>query len=250
VVWVLHGAKRSGNHALVNWLLPQLRGAFVNNAIPLGPILRGRAIPAPVRFEEWWRKRQGAATTGHGSLLVSMEDHELSVLPFMEEGIDMRRILVVRQPRQLFSSRLRKASRVDMPAYPRSNDATMQRAVAIWKQHARCYLGIETQHYPRRVAISFDAWFSDRSYRAVISEAMTLPFDDSGFGRVASDGGGSSFDGTDFDGRNREMNVLDRVSQLEAGERAVLEEIFRDTEMQRLAAEIEQSDPYALLRVD
>lgn len=249
VVYVLHGMKRSGNHALVNWLLPQLRCVFVNNAIPLGPILRGKPFPRPLPFAAWWRKQQRGPLDAAQTLLVTLEDHALQALPFLPQGIELRRLLVVRRPEQLFSSRIRKAARVDMPAYPTGNDAVMQRAVAVWKQHARCYLGQELAHYPGRVAVSFDAWFADRAYRAAISAALGVEFDDSGFGRVGAEGGGSSFDGTAFDGRGHLMDVGNRVARLQPRERSVLDAVLADEEMQRLAGQVTSADPLALLRL-
>lgn len=249
VVYVLHGMKRSGNHALVNWLLPQLQCDFINNAIPLGPILRGSPFPRAMPFPAWWRKQRRGALEAVRTLLVTLEDHALHALPFHPDDIDLRRLLVVRRPDQLFSSRIRKAGRVDMPAYPVDNDAVMQRAASIWKQHARCYLGQEHREYPGRVAVSFDAWFSDRDYRAAISTALGVGFDDSGFGRVGAEGGGSSFDGTSYDGRGHLMDVGNRVSRLQPRERSVLDAVLADEEIQQLAEAITSADPFDLLRL-
>jgi hypothetical protein len=243
-VYLFHGMKRSGNHAVIEWLLPQMRCAFVNNAIPLGPILRGKPFPAPVAFSSWLPGQEIAneAETRNG-LLVSLEDHGLDVIPFECEGLNLQRVLLVRQPEHLFSSRLRKAWRVDMPAYVRNyEDAVMQRAIGVWKQHAKCYLG-EGDSFPGRIAILFDAWVSDPSYRAAISSALGFAFDDAGFGRVADIGGGSSFDGTRYHGRGHDMNVLDRISQLEPREREVLDRIFEEPESRRLRDAMRLADP-------
>lgn len=250
-LYLFHGMKRSGNHAVIEWLLPQVNCAFVNNAIPLGPILRGRPFPAPTRFSSWLAKQEVAAEIqSQDGLLVSLEDHDLSVSPFPCEGLDLQRILLVRQPENLFSSRLRKAWRVDMPAYTRSyEDAVMQRAIGIWKQHARCYLE-ETDAFPGRVAILFDAWVSDPAYRAAVSSALGVGFRDLGFGRVADVGGGSSFDGTSYHGRGHEMNVLDRVSQLEYREREVLDRIFEEPESRRLREAMRLADPLRQLKLE
>lgn len=249
LVYVLHGMKRSGNHALVNWLLPQLQCDFINNAIPLGPILRGSPFPGPVPFVAWWRKQRRGPVDVAQSLLVTLEDHALQALPFHPHDVELRRLLVVRRPDQLFSSRIRKAGRVDMPAYPTDNDAVMQRAVEIWKQHARCYLGHERTQYPGRVAVSFDAWFTNRDYRAAISAHLGVAFDDSGFGRVGAEGGGSSFDGTTFDGRGHLMDVGNRVASLQPRERAVLDAVLADEEMRHLAGGIESADPFEILQL-
>ncbi|QDH70995.1 hypothetical protein [Marilutibacter alkalisoli] len=247
-VFLLHGMKRSGNHALVRWLLPQIDGTFVNNAIPIGPILRGvETMPDPAPFIAWQASRpELRKEKPGGKLLVGLEDLELSVSPWQVEGVRMHRLLILRRPEQMFSSRVRHASRVEMVAFPKDNNHVMQRVSTVWKQHARCFLGLEDT-YPGRVAISFEAWVTCRDYRHAISEALGLVFDDSAFGKVGLQGGGSSFDGMAYEGRGHEMNVLDRVSQLKAPERAVLDEIFLDTELRELSEAVHQADPFKLL---
>lgn len=247
-VFLLHGMKRSGNHALVRWLLPQIDATFVNNAIPVGPILRGVAtMPDPVPVNAWRVDPPALRNKApEGNLLVGLEDHELSVSPLRGDGIHMRRLLILRRPEQMFSSRVRHASRVDMVAFPKDNNHVMQRASRVWKQHARCFLGLEDA-YPGRVAISFEAWVTRRDYRCAISQALGVVFDDRAFGKVGREGGGSSFDGMAYEGRGHEMNVLDRVSQLEPRERAVLDEIFLDPELRELSEAVRQADPFRQL---
>lgn len=246
-LYLLHGMKRSGNHAIVNWLVPQLGCEFFNNLIPVGDILRGHPWPQPIPFESWRRKQSGLARQAGTSVLATLEDHELSVLPFTAIDVPVCRLLVLRHPEQLFSSRLRKAFNVDMPAYPRTNDVVLQRAVGIWKQHARCYLGGDVG-YPDRIAILFDAWVADAEYRAGIATALGAEFNDVGFGRVSEEGGGSSFDSTRFDGRGQLMNVADRVSSLASNELALLQEIFADAELQDLQRAVSKADPLMQLR--
>lgn len=246
-LYLLHGMKRSGNHAIVNWLLPQLDCTCFNNMIPIGNILRGRPWPPQSPFGEWRREQDGLGRKSAAGVMATLEDHELQVSPFTDVDVPMCRLLVLRQPDQLFSSRLRKAFNVDMPAYPRANDAVMRRAVAVWKQHARCYLGDDVG-YADRVAILFDTWVVDEGYRAAIATALGVGFDDGGFGRVGEEGGGSSFDSTRFDGRGQMMNVADRVSALAPHELAVLREIFDDAGLRELQKAVREADPRAQLR--
>jgi len=246
-VFLLHGMKRSGNHALVRWLLPQIDGTFVNNAIPVGPILGGTAtMPDPVPFEAWRAGRPELREKQGRNLLVGLEDHELWVTPLLADGVRTRRLLILRRPEQMFSSRVRHASRVDMVAFPKDNNQVMQRVSAVWKQHARCFLGLEDV-YPGRVAISFEAWVTCLDYRRAISGALGIDFDDRAFGKVGHQGGGSSFDGMAYEGRGHEMNVLDRISQLEPSERTVLDEIFLDAELQELSEAVHRADPFSQL---
>ena len=240
-LWLLHGMKRSGNHALVNWLQPQLDAAFFNNLVPLGPLLRGRPMPAPEDYARW-RATHGAPSR----VLASLEDHDLALFPFTAVDAPLRRLLAVRMPDQLFASRIRKAFVVDMPAYPREDGPVLRRAMALWKQHARCLLG-DAAAYPGRVAILFDRWFTDADYRAAIARALGVTFDDRGFGRVGAEGGGSSFDGTRFDGDAAKMAVTDRVAALAPHERALLDVVLADPDIAALHAALQAADVVKLL---
>lgn len=245
-VWLLHGMKRSGNHAITNWLIPQLDCAYFNNVIPLGSILRGRPVPAPQPFEQWHEARQRERGQSLSRLLVTLEDHDLGLTPFLGAELGMRRLLILRSARQMFSSRIRKSFQVDMLAYPRSDGPVLQRAIGLWKQHARCFLDGD-EACPGRTAILFDAWFRDPGYRAAISEALAVTFDDAGFGRVSEAGGGSSFDGVEFDGRAHLMSVTDRDSHLDAREKALLDTVFSDRELVELEQAVVAADPYRQL---
>lgn len=242
-LYLLHGMKRSGNHALVNWLQPQLGFRFLNNVIPIAPILLNqKKMPAPVDYDVW----RHSANIGKTPVLASLEDHDLKVNPF--KNIDSRfvRLLIVRHPDNLFSSRIHKAFLINNPAYPRNNGDLMQRVVNLWKQHARAYLEPGGEH-AGRIAILFDAWFRDEDYRRAISEKLNIPFDDSGYAQVSRHGGGSSFDGTRWHGDNRKMSVNSRADELNDTERALLDELYEDKELLALREAFETTDPRHLL---
>jgi hypothetical protein len=236
--------KRSGNHAIVNWLLPQLHCQVFNNAIPLGPLLRGAPMPAARPFAAWRSEQEQRLGAPVSRAMVTLEDHDLRLAPFYGADLPMRRLLVLRNPRDLFSSRIRKAFRVEMPAYPRADGVVLRRAIDLWKQHARCYLG-DAAPFPDRTAILFDAWFQDAGYRAAVSAALGVAFDDSGFGKVTAEGGGSSFDGTRFDGNARLMDVDNRVAALDSCERSLLDTILDEPGMRDLDDAICSADPAA-----
>lgn len=248
-LYLLHGMKRSGNHALIQWLQPQLDCVHYNNFIPLGPLLRGRPFPPSRALPDWRGEQETALGKPLPRLLVTLEDHPLAVIPFHALDVPLHRLLVLRHARQVFASRIRKAFTVDMPAYPRGNDAVMQRAVALWKEHARCFLG-QGPVFAGRTAILFDAWFADAAYRAAIGQALGTRADDAVIAQVSTHGGGSSFDGLAFDGRGQQMSVASRDAQLQGRERELLEELFQDSELAALARAVEAADPRRQLRLD
>jgi hypothetical protein len=144
----------------------------------------------------------------------------------------------MRDPCNLFSSRIRKASLLkNHPAYPKHTGPAMNRVLKLWKSHAREYLGL-TNHLENKVCIYFDSWFSNQDYRQSIIRKLNLEFTDSGFSKVSQEGGGSSFDKTHFDGSTRIMDVLNRQSYLTDPERYLLENILADDELRELAHRI------------
>ncbi len=255
---IVHGMKRSGNHAIINWLKAHDSFLFFNNIIPVTPILRGEEpMPAPQDFDLWLQRRMApsnirrhihkgnrlyAAYLRHvalrgRSLMVSLEDHEMQLRPFIEVPEGTINLLIIRDPYNLFASRIRRAFLIDKPAYPREAGPQIARIVALWKQHAREYLG-HSDHLANKVRVSFNSWFSDRAYRQQISARLGLAFTDDGFSEVSREGGGSSFDSTRFNGDNRKMGVLDRQSHLNEQEQALFAQVVADTELQELAEQL------------
>ncbi len=266
-LFIVHGLKRSGNHAIINWIKAQERFYFFNNIIPIVPILAGRkTLPRPADFMSWLPKKYLAKRVPYGkslmktvfrrhipferflmklaldnrSLIVSLEDHELDVRPFLAASLPcpVYNILILRHPLNMFSSRIRKASLKKRPEiYPGEDGPFMQRVVQLWKNHAREFLGM-TDNLENKVCILFDAWFSDVTYRQSLSRQLGLEFTDRAFSHVADTGLGSSFDGTSFSGNNQKMDVLNRKNYLSPTEQQLIERIFRDPELQDLAERI------------
>jgi hypothetical protein len=58
--------------------------------------------------------------------------------------------------------------------------------------------------------VSYNEWVTSVEYRREVAAALGLEFDDRGAHKVPAAAGGSSFDGTAYDGRAEEMPVLRR----------------------------------------
>ena len=245
-VFVVHGMQRSGNHAIIQWIEAHGRFVFYNNVIPMAPILLGeRTMPPEQEFTDWLRTRLSyrhrflpfplvrLALRNH-LMMLSLEDLPLDTSVFRNCPVDLQHILILRDPRNMFASRIHRAWQIDHPTFPRTMGPLMERVIDTWKNHAREFL-TDTQQLGPCVRIYFDDWFSDVSARKAISQQLGLPFTDAGLERVSEVGGGSSFEGTDFDGSSRKMNVLDRSTQLEPQERALFDQVFEDTELQALS---------------
>jgi hypothetical protein len=245
-VILVHGLKRSGNHAIIHWLLEQEPMPFFNNVIPISPILAGRASPpSPVPFQEWARHHETpeqpyANLLQCRSIMLSLEDHELSVTPIRAGWRALRHVIVLRDARNLFASRIRKAAAAtDLAAYPRTFGPIMTRAVNLWISHAKEALR-ETTTLRNCNAIYFNAWFSSIEYRRRVCEMLGIEFTDQGFAKVAEEGGGSSFDGVRHAGQNQDLQVLKRQEMLSDDEKAVLERVLDSPEVERLSRRLDE----------
>lgn len=213
------GMARSGNHAIINWILEQLPGrwCFLNCVEPsTSPFLTARPIGegeavfrTTVPGFDLAAERAGRLAP-KDAILFSQEDTFLKIALGPEAaaiqeaavGGGRRRIdvLILRDPYNLFASRRRLS-------YQYVTDRT---AVRIWKQHARAFLGENGFVGPEAVRISYNDWVRDRGYRRRIAGQLGLSFTDAGIDRVARCAGGSSFDGTRYEGRATEMRLFDR----------------------------------------
>lgn len=228
--------KRSGGHAVIDWLIKSTPGAaFINNEIPIGQIFRGqRSIPdGSLPYESWLRsKRQlprfAATVTKSSTLFVSLEDHELRVKPFHHS--DAQTIVILRQPENLFASRIKKAAHTRLKAYDLTDPRSLDRAIRIWKEHARAALGLgETSMRPR--AILYDAWLTNEGYRTRLARELNLGAKSDPSLRVASAGGGSSFGQV----RAQPEDLLRRADFLDDAEQTVLKSIMANPDMMELA---------------
>ncbi len=213
------GMSRSGNHAIINWILAQSPGrtCFLNCAEPgCNPFATAR--PRTPDLPGWRAPYEGfdvvaerAGRLGRKDLLIhSYEDTFLGPFAKAENeerhdgwvGRSARRIdlLVLRDPRNLFASRLASG-------YGWLQDELVSR---IWAQHAREFLGLRRNLRQERLMVSYNEWVTSRAYRRRVAEALGLEFDDRAAHKVPAAAGGSSFDGTAYDGYAEEMPVLHR----------------------------------------
>lgn len=213
------GMSRSGNHAIVNWILAQWPGrtCFLNcaepgwspfvSARPRTPELSGWRAP----YEDFEIEAERAGRLSRKDLLIhSYEDTFLGPFAKAENearhdewvGRSRRRVdlLILRDPRNLFASRLASG-------YGWLDDELVAR---VWSQHAREFLGLRRNLRQERLPVSYNEWVGSFAYRHRVAEALGLEFDDSAAHKVPAAAGGSSFDGTAYDGCAEQMPVLQR----------------------------------------
>lgn len=250
-LFIVYGMKRTGNHAIINWLLAHDKFVFFNNIVPIGPILDGKhAVPPPMDFNEWLRGRNFRENRividnfkklffRNRTMIASLEDHNLKFSPFKNVPVEVTNILLLRDPFNLLSSRIRKGSVLHRPLiYPTEMNAFMKRVPELWKSYASEFLGL-TDYLDNKVSIYFNSWFSSENYRRETSHKLGFEFNDSKYSSVVKkSSGGSSFDGTLFNGHSNEMNVLNRETELSGGEKKLLDELLQDSELHDLSLKV------------
>lgn len=214
----LIGMSRSGNHALLQWILAQAEGrtCFLNAAegksnpfLTARPIDTGQCCWTNIQDFDLLAEQQGRHCR-KDYLIFSHEDgylrrscsadYEAQHDAFV--GHSRRRIdvLILRDPFNLFASRRKQLW----------NLLTPKTTVKVWKQHAREFLG-RTRHLRHNsVFVSYNRWCTDKPYRRQIAESLGLTFTDAGRNDIWPCNGGSSFDGHAYHGRAGAMKVFDR----------------------------------------
>jgi hypothetical protein len=143
----------------------------------------------------------------------SYEDHRLSrqLLRiadsnrsyYFDPPADRFDLLVLRDPLNLFASRLRAGY-----TGARRNDRYNQSD--LWLTYAEEYLGKTQSLGPSKVLVSYNRWCSDEAYRKNLVQYLGLEFSDAGFNEVPVYGGGSSFEGRKMNGQASTMDTRDR----------------------------------------
>lgn len=209
------GMRRSGNHAVINWLQEGLMGdgeavMFVNNVAEVastGPLPERQ----PINIE---RK---VAQTHPDFVILSYEErtvgdrHDLEHRREFSNDGDQDLVLLRSFPNWMASQVQRrrnviKEGRLNRPILRLGLTAIRD----MWVENAQAILGASDSAL---TGILYDRWFTDRDYRDEIGHRVGFTNTDSGLDHVPNiipGVGGSSFDGDSFQGRAQQMGVLDR----------------------------------------
>jgi hypothetical protein len=224
------GIRRSGNHAIIGWILkhngtPSIHFNDVQD--PRNPLTAGGVSVADVPA---WRYKRGVLRKIRHYLRASNQamfagsdpsvDYEgLATLPWLRcrvfsyedrrvtqpdlasklamPGEICTTVVVLRDPFNLFASLLRTGW----------GNVRLEELPAMYVSHAREFLHQEDRGF---VGINYNEWFQDASYR--ISSARRLGFETDGLPHddVPWNGGGSSFSGQHYRGQASQMDVFGR----------------------------------------
>ena len=248
------GIRRSGNHAVINWILKQVEGQifFLNNTSLLRPLWQDRDFLERERavfflndgetLNPTWQDEdlysQNAIRPFNLFLhsyenarfarpLLCVADHNKSL--FINQPEECYEVLILRDPFNLFSSRLQSGF-VSTGRDDRYNQ------VDLWLYYAEEYLSRSNQLGDNKLCVNYDLWCEDKSYRQTIAENLGIEFTDRGFYDVSRFGGGSSFDGRKLSGKANEMATNVRWRKFVDEPRFI--DCFRDPLVLELSEEI------------
>ena len=230
------GLRRSGNHAIINWIAKQIQGQaiFINHVRPLENPYRNEyenqfLYPRPnsslrdwkYRDIDWWKQEKVGKFSVKDGLIYSYEDQELEKVahPSFERKHDLYLgkseerfdVIIMRDPFNLFASRLQSKPREDRPNFSMLEVYSRRYTLPeLWISYAKECLGETNFLKNKTLFLNYNRWFLDFNYRRDIANQLNLNFSDNGFNDISISGRGSSFDGLKYAGEAHKMDVLNR----------------------------------------
>lgn len=222
------GLSRSGNHALINWILAQVKNSsfcFVNCAEPKqNPFSSARPLGKGkdgiyTNLTEFSKPNEEKGDFQKKDYLIySYEDTFLGPLVhrsfkqqhenWLGNSENRKDILLIRDPFNLFASRI-KAGFLLTDKPHRREQISWKVLKRIYKQHAREFLG-EKNYLGQAVKINYNDWVVKKQYRKSISDQLGIPFSDEGLFELSRVAGGSSFEGTSISAEELHKKVESR----------------------------------------
>lgn len=241
-VWRVYGMRRSGNHAVIDWMLRNTAdgaGLFLNNCKPnRDPVATARGVSVyangAVQDHDLVDDKLGAAGPAPFTV-ISYEDR----MPARDGGpvFDAPEtcVIIYRSFLHWAASLLRKIQ--GNPGY-----GPLER-MRVMMQAMRTYGDMLVRVRDRDVvAVCYDNWQGDDGYRRTALRRLNLPGDDLSLGAVQRYGGGSSFQG-------KAAEAADLKTTARAGQMAqdleyqlVLWTAARDPEFMRRLADVFPED--------
>ncbi|MGB3512502.1 MAG: hypothetical protein WBA93_25355 [Microcoleaceae cyanobacterium] len=216
------GMRRTGNHAIINWLQSQQTGKieFWNDLKVNRNALR----------QKYENLKENNPFVKKDCLIRSYEDYGLPEMTnwifeskhdlYFGKSATRYDLLIIRDPFNLFASRLNHRFKLEQnnsnlgeATYGNnflSVRSSNQTVADLWVDYAKEYLGETNYLKHNKVCVNYNQWFANVEYRRNIAEKLQMEFSDAGIDKVAGQGGGSSFEGKQFDGKATSMDVLNR----------------------------------------
>lgn len=264
------GLRRSGNHAILNWIRRQNNGCFVHlNDVKLythkdpyksfskatitgiNPLLYQRENIKFKRFLKYLLDPNVEYLFGGDTSKLEIEklrEYRLkSLLIHSYEHYCLSQVLGTwfEKKREEFLGKSQYKFDILILRDPYNTFASLIKSgekfnnldfiIDKWLEHAREYLGL-SNYLHNRVSISYNQWFQNKAYRQKIAENLGLIFTDAGINTVSVVGKGSSFDRVNYDGKASQMTVLSRYQDFL--DHPVMLKVLANQELNELSQEI------------
>jgi len=194
-IFMFCALKRSGHHAIINWMCKNVKNVyFLNN-------INGLKTKLPSKEE------LDLIVTNKDWFFFNVEDWDIGTCDLkLVENLNAEKIYVFRNPFNLMASRINNS--LISGSLEHLSDCVG--ILELWKKYAKLYV---SKKYTK--IIFYDLWFSSEEYRKFIAEYMGFKYSELGLFDVPHYGGGSSFNSTNFDGIANKMQVLKRYHYFE-----------------------------------
>ena len=215
------GLRRTGNHAIITWIRSQFKNKqslHLNNLIVNENPYRYKYehlrdyYPEHKVVIERYRQQAKGNFVPRQCLIYSYEDYSLRQIfnnRFEKKhdlylGLSAKRydVLIIRDPFNLFASRFKNNFR--------EVKISGKTDIELWIEYAKEYLEETNYLKHNKLCINYNQWFQDRSYRQNLLDRLGIYCLNPGLSQVGNWGGGSSFDGTEFQGQAEKMDLLGR----------------------------------------
>ena len=211
--FALYGVRRSGNHAVMEWLLKNCSGTdarhvikhsmvFSNNSCYLNDITGPGVITAQLRIDHMF------ASSTFQNIIVSYEDKPTGYTT--EFSLGYQKIVILRDIRNVAASRYKKS-------LDQSGRASWSNLMRMDEEFFKCWLDHAYANTKGQIlAIKFEDWVSSKNYRGETAKKLALKNIDS-IKTVSHHGEGSSFSVGNQDPPSPE-ELKDRWKQIELPE--------------------------------
>lgn len=187
---------RSGHHATTYWIYAHFSGGSIYLNDPY--LIKSLPADDPIDLSNHLKTKS--------QVFVTFPDRPVSDSCVIEsEPFEETRILTIRDPFNLFASRVKHANMWRLRSSPHD-------ILPLWKDHAKEFLGITKTIPTKKIFVNYNDWFRSYEYRCSLTKTIggdKIP-KPSVLEYMSAWGFGSSFTFRDYNGRARLMPVLER----------------------------------------
>lgn len=233
------GLKRSGNHAVINWIIAN---SGIEGAVHMNNVFDLSESPPKIINQSQIKKE----LSGNTKLLVlsyedvSLNDGIIEVPAYkFSENHKFVNVILLRDFYNFLASRIGilesiKKAGVRNPI----QKVSLEEVKNLWKQYAKEYQG-KTNFIKESLSVSYNDWYKSKDYRDELLRdlfGVNSINKDKDLNKVSDHGRGSSFDGLTYDGRANEMKVLERWKVYQ--EKPIFQNLINDDLIRKINREV------------